>query len=267
MEKIYKNSFNHYWILTISVFLLLAFTMKINAAGRDYYEIRFYKINSKSQEERIDKFLKDAYIPALHRAGIRKVGVFKPIETDTLSGKQIVVWIPFKSLQEFENLPAILDKDAKFQSDGKDYIDAAYNNVPYLRIEKILLKSFSEMPQFAVPPHKTSTSERIYELRSYQGPTEKMFQKKVEMFNEGGEVKLFKTLNFNAVFYAEVIAGSTMPNLMYMTTFSDMKSHDEHWNSFRTHPDWKVLSGMEKYKNTVSKSQIWLLHPTDYSEI
>ena len=267
MKNISDYSITHLKVLTILVFLLLSFTMKTNAAARDYYEIRYYKISSKAQEDRVDNFLKNAYIPALHRAGIRKVGVFKPVETDTLSGKLIVVWIPFKSLKEFENLTGKLDKDAKFQSDGKDYIDAAYNNVPYVRIEKVLLKSFSEMPQFGIPPHKTSTSERIYELRSYQGPTEKMFQKKVEMFNEGGEVKLFKTLNFNAVFYAEVIAGSTMPNLMYMTTFSDMKSHDEHWNSFRIHPDWKVLSGMEKYKNTVSKAVVLLLHPTDYSEI
>jgi len=260
-------SFNHFTVLTILVFLLLSFTMKTTAATRDFYEIRFYKINSKAQEDRIDNFLKNAYIPALHRAGIKKVGVFKPIETDTLSGKLIVVWTPFSSLQEFENLTGKLDKDVKFQSDGKDYIDATNNNVPYVRIEKVLLKSFSEMPNFAVPPHKTSPSERIYELRSYQLPTEKSYQTKVEMFNEGGEVKLFKTLEFNAVFYGEVMAGSTMPNLMYMTTFSDMKSHDEHWKSFQNHPDWKVLKGMEKYKDLAVTAVKWLLHPTSYSEI
>jgi hypothetical protein len=35
----------------------------------------------------------------------------------------------------------------------------------------------------------------------------------------GGEVPLFVRLGFNAVFYGEVIVGSHMPNLMYMTTF------------------------------------------------
>jgi hypothetical protein len=39
------------------------------------------------------------------------------------------------------------------------------------------------------------------------------------MFNEGGEIELFKRLNFNAVFYASVISGSRMPNLMYMTSY------------------------------------------------
>jgi hypothetical protein len=123
------------------------------------------------------------------------------------------------------------------------------------------------MPEFGVPSHKTPPSERIYELRSYEGPTEQYYRKKVEMFNYGGEIDLFKRLDFQAVFYSEVISGNTMPNLMYMTTFSDMKSHDEHWNTFRNHPEWKTMSALEKYKNTVSHSVIQLLHPTEYSDI
>lgn len=86
------------------------------------------------------------------------------------------------------------------------------------------------------------------------------------MFNEGGEIKLFKKLEFNVVFNAEVISGSTMPNLMYMSTFSDMASHDAHWKTFGSHPDWKILSGIAEYKNAVSKSVIRLLYPTDYSD-
>ena len=155
----------------------------------------------------------------------------------------------------------------QYQAAGAQYIESAYDNPPFNRIETILLKAFPDMPRFAVPNHQTPPSERVYELRSYEGPTEKIFQKKVEMFNAGGEIELFKKLEFNAIFYAEVISGSTMPNLMYMTTFSSMKSHDEHWDAFRSHPDWKTLSGMEKYKNTVSKAVKYLLKPTNYSDI
>ena len=86
------------------------------------------------------------------------------------------------------------------------------------------------------------------------------------MFNQGGEIKLFNSLDFNAVFYAEVISGSTMPNLMYLTTFSDKASHDAHWDAFKNHPDWKKLSALDEYKNTVSRSVIRLLYPTDYSD-
>ena len=58
-----------------------------------------------------------------------------------------------------------------------------------------------------------------------------------------------------------------MPNLMYMTTFSDMASQEEHWNAFRVHPTWEKLKGMDEYKNTVSNIDKWLMHPTEYSDI
>ena len=86
------------------------------------------------------------------------------------------------------------------------------------------------------------------------------------MFNEEGEAKLFKELGFNALFFAEVISGNTMPNLMYLTTFADMASHDEHWKNFGAHPKWKKMAALDEYKNTVSHSVITLLHPTDYSD-
>ena len=57
--------------------------------------------------------------------------------------------------------------------------------------------------------------------------------KKIQMFNQGGEIALFSKLKFNAVFYGEVLAGIEKPNLMYMTTFQDLKTHDELWKVIR----------------------------------
>lgn len=87
------------------------------------------------------------------------------------------------------------------------------------------------------------------------------------MFNDGGEVNLFNQLKFNAVFYAEVLAGAHMPNLMYMTSFDNRAARDEHWKTFGADPEWKNLSAMPEYKNTVSKSDVILLHPAAYSEL
>ena len=87
------------------------------------------------------------------------------------------------------------------------------------------------------------------------------------MFNEGGEVAIFSRLGFNAVFYGNVISGSEMPNLMYMTSFSDMRSRDAHWESFRNDPAWDKLSSMEKYQNNVSRIDIQFLRSTNYSDI
>ena len=248
------------------VIFILSFSSSIFAASRDYYQIQVYRLTGKVQEEKVDNFLKNAYLPALHRAGIAKVGVFKPIESDTTSGKRIYIWIPFTSPDHFAKIQDVLASDKEYQTKGIDFLGAPFDNAPFFRKESILLKAFQDAPNYFIPNHKTAPSERIYELRSYEGPTENLFRQKVKMFNEGGEIKLFKSLDFNAVFYAEVISGSTMPNLMYLTTFADMPAHDAHWDAFRAHPDWKALSALPEYKNTVSKSVKLLLRPTDYSD-
>jgi hypothetical protein len=122
------------------------------------------------------------------------------------------------------------------------------------------------MPEFRVPSFTTPMADRIYELRSYESATEAKAAKKIHMFNEGGETKIFEKVGANAVFYGQVLLGSLKPRLMYMTTYANMKSHDDCWTAFRNHADWKSLSAMEEYKNTVTKANPYLLHPASYSD-
>ncbi len=245
----------------------LIFTVSSTLSARDYYQIKVYNIKDSDQEIRLDNYLKNAYLPAMHRAGVKKVGVFKPIADDATAGTKIFVLIPIKELNQIEKLDATLAKDSKYLTDGADYINASWEKPPYERMESILIKAFDKMQKYGVPNHTTPASEQIYELRSYEGPTEEMYRKKVEMFNEGGEVAIFHELDFQEVFYGQVLSGSAMPNLMYLTTFKDMKSHDEKWDAFRTHPNWLKLKEVEKYKNTVSSSTKYLMHPTNYSDL
>jgi len=253
-------------LLTALFAIFVAFAATTYAASRDYYQIQVFRLTGKVQEEKVDNFLKNAYLPALHRAGIQKIGVFKPIESDTTAGKRVYVWIPFTSLEHFAKIQDVLAGDMEYQAKGIDFLGALYDQRPFVRKESILLKAFPDAPNYFIPNHQTTPSARIYELRSYEGPTENLFHQKVKMFNEGGEIKLFKKLDFNAVFYAEVVSGSTMPNLMYLTTFADMPTHDARWDAFRAHPEWKTMSALPEYQNTVSRSVKLLLHPTDYSD-
>lgn len=252
--------------LTLVAILILVLAQFAFGSERDFYQIQIYRVSDQAQEARVDNYLKMAYLPALHRAGIKTVGVFKPIATDTAFKNQIIVFMPLKSLEQIDQLDTTFLKDGNYQTAGADFLNAPFDNVPCLRKESILLKAFPDAPTLFIPKHATKRSERIYELRSYEGPTQNLFLKKVKMFNEGGEIKLFKSLDFNAVFYASVISGSTMPNLMYLTTFADMATHDARWEAFRNHPDWKNLLTREEYQHTVSKSVKMLLYPTDYSD-
>ncbi len=249
----------------ILIFSLIA-PVVIAQKAQEFYELKIYKLKSKEQGDRVDAYLKNAYLPALHQAGIKNIGVFKPEETDTTSGKRIYVLVPYSSMEQFLNTPERLTADKQYAANGKDYIDAVYTLPPYERIESILLKAFTGMPKMEPSPLSTPRSERLYELRSYESASEKIHVNKVQMFNKGDEVGLFKELGFNAVFYAQVVVGSKMPNLMYMTTFANRPSREEHWKAFRDAPQWKQLSAMEEYQHNVSKNTIYFLRPTEYSD-
>lgn len=255
--------------LTSRLLFLLFFAAvsfkSFGAPKQQYYEIRIYHVYG-GQEGKVDAFLKDVYLPALHRAGISKAGVFKPLETATEAGKLVFLFVPYKTSEEYLMLTEVLEKDKVYQEAGKSFLDAPFNEPPYNRYESIFLKAFLNMPQPYFPEYTNPVSERVYELRSYESATEAKAIKKIEMFNQGGEIDIFTSLKFNAVFFGEVLTGSAKPNLMYMTTFTDMKSHDEHWKAFGDTAEWKRLSALEEYKNTVSSITRYLLRPTSYSD-
>lgn len=249
---------------TILTLCLCSYTDKKPSA--EYYQIRVYHFSNADQEKLLDEYLSKAYLPGLHKAGIKNVGVFKLLGNDTLADKKLYVFFSASSLDKITNLPSQLAKDAAYNSAAKNYMDAEYNQAPFVRMENILLKSFRLAPQMKLPGLTNDKKERVYELRSYEGPTEKLYIKKVEMFNEGGEIALFQRLDFNPVFYAEVLSGSRMPNLMYMTSFKNSAERDAHWKTFGGDPEWKRLSALPEYQHTVSKADVMLCGATDYSD-
>ncbi|MFO8146284.1 MAG: NIPSNAP family protein [Gillisia sp.] len=246
--------------------VLLQFTACDNQETRDYYQLKKYRIENSEQESTMDQYLENAYLPALERAGIPQVGVFKPREVDEGEQNYIMVLIPFSSLEEFETLDRKLQQDEAYQKAGKEYIEAPHDAPPYERIESFLLRAFSATPQFSVPDHSTPPASRVYELRSYESATEQLYLRKVEMFNEG-ESALFEKLEFQPVFFGEVLSSAHMPHLMYMTTFSDTTSQQEHWDAFGNHPEWQEMKEIERYQNTVSNITKYLMYPTEYSGI
>lgn len=259
-----KTRFNKSAFIACLAALCIVFTASAQTQ-RYYYQIKIYHFKTQAQEDRLDNYFRDAYVPALHRAHITNIGVFKPVEQDTAE-KKIYVLIPYSTMTALENTDNNLLKDKKYLANGKDYMDAQFNDAPYSRIETIVLKAFPKAPVPEKPVLKAAKADRVYELRSYESPTEKYHINKVKMFNDGGETVLFKRLNFNAVFYADVISGSHMPNLMYMTTFENKADRDEHWQKFSNDDVWKKLSAAPEYQHNVSKADIIFLHPTEYSD-
>jgi hypothetical protein len=241
--------------------LLSGSLLAARAPKREYYELRIYNA-SPAQMTRLHAYLKDAYLPALHRAGTKNVGVFKAIENDSL----LYVLTPLKSLDQLVKLPAQLEKDAAYQAAGKDYIESAFKEPAYKRFETVIMQAFDGMPVHSKSGVTAPAEQRVYELRSYESPSEKRYLNKVKMF-DSGEIDIFKKLDFNPVFFAKVIAGSKMPNLMYMTTFPDRATRDARWKAFGSDPDWGKLKVMPEYQDNMNKLQIIFLRPTDYSDL
>src|SRR5882672_12568876 len=122
-------------LMLLLPFLFFAEIVKGQNSQKEYYEIKTYILKDKSQEERVRAFLTYDFLPIAHKFGIKKIGVFTPLETDTTFGKRIVVLIPYVSLEQLSKLNDLLTAKEEYDPKTKEYINADYTNPPYDRIE------------------------------------------------------------------------------------------------------------------------------------
>ena len=235
------------------------------APSKEVYELKTYHLSSSEQQQLVENYLKDAAIPALNRLGISPVGVFTPM--DTAQGLKVYVLTPFESLEAFGNTPAQLMADEAYKTAGAPYLDIAHPNKAYERIDSRLLMAFDSMPAIAIPSGTAAGKPRIFELRSYESYSEVKGIAKIRMFNEGGEVAIFKRLGFEPVFFAQAITGSEQPNLVYMITFDDLEEKEALWKAFGADPAWKAIKDLPEYANTVSKIHSDTLVPVSFSQL
>jgi hypothetical protein len=233
------------------------------AAGRCYYELRRYEIETEAQKAGFDKFASEAAIPALNRLGITPVGVFYPNEGLI----PIYVLLPHPTLGSFVTLTQRLGEDQEFLEKGADFINAPAGAPAYKSVEIQLMAAFEGMPKLERP---TDAPGRVFQLRTYESPSEKAGLKKIEMFNTA-EIAVFRKVGLHPVFFGQTLAGAKMPNLTYMLGFKDMEESKANWKKFGADPDWQKLRAMPEYmdKEIIRKNGITNLYlkPASYSQI
>jgi len=228
----------------------------------EFYELRIYTLKNDAQQKLVEDYFKNAFIPALNRLGSKNVGVFTELKPEGQT--RIFAIIPYSSLDDLLLVKNKLPADTDYNSQGAPYLSAPLASPAYDRIESSLLQAFSHMPKLEIPEKK----QRIFELRRYESPTEAAGKSKIAMFNDAGEIGIFKRLGFNPVFYSETLIGTARPNLVYMITFDDMNDHDQKWKAFGADADWNRLKSMPEYPDAiVSHITSTLLVPTAYSQI
>jgi hypothetical protein len=119
-----------------------------------------------------------------------------------------------------------------------------------------------------VEPAKTTVGDqRILELRIYESHNYIKGQKKIDMFNNAGEIKIFRETGLTPVFFGETIFGPMMPNLTYMVAFKDMADRDKSWDKFRVSDGWAAIKDLAEYKDTVSNITDFIMRPARCSQI
>ncbi|MGK0184591.1 MAG: hypothetical protein ACI9R3_000364 [Verrucomicrobiales bacterium] len=229
-------------------------------------ELRVYRLKSQEKAELFDRTARDAYLPALIRAGVGPVGIFKekaPKKSDTLLRYMV---LPYNSAQEMVTVREKLAADSAFSSAAADYLSAGKGSENVERIESTLLIGFDGWPKLKLPDFSTATPERFFEMRKYESLGEMKGILKVQMFNKA-ELAIFEKVGLDGVFYGQALVGADLPQLTYMLVYDDEADHKKAWKDFLEHPDWLVLKKDETYEDTVSKIVSTFLLALDYSQV
>ncbi len=232
---------------------------------REFYELRTYEMQTGNRKAVLNDYLSKAAIPAWNRLGIKPVGVFNVVSGS--NALMLYVLIPYPDLQTFLSAPARLAADAEYQKSAAGYMSASIDNPAYVRYESSLLWAFKNVPRLRLPAETTGNKPRIFELRCYESHSETAALKKIEMFNEGGEIALFDRIGLRPVFFGQTLVGRRQPNLMYMTVHQDMATREKTWEQFSNSEEWKKLRSVPAFVDTVSATTIVFLRPAAYSQI
>lgn len=238
--------------------------------GKQLLELRKYTFATAEKMATFETFLREAAIPAFNRAGVNPVGVFKLIAADNpklkLDGDpaELYVLLPHASSESLLGLPGAMDKDRELGEAGRGVLDAEKSDPAYARIETSLLLSFDGIPKVEVP---TKAKNRILQMRIYESHSADRAMRKMDMFNTGGELALFRKVGLSPVFFGQAIAGANLPHLTYMLSFENDEARAKAWAAFLAHPDWERMKNDPTYKDTVSRITNLFLRPVDGSQI
>lgn len=234
-------------------------------SSRTFYELRTYQFQSSAEAGRFGAFVEEALIPAYERAALGPIGVFAGVFGPNNAERTMV--IPYPNADSVAETADRLLEDSEFLEAGRAILGRDIDHPSYYRMESRLLRAFSEFPEIELPHDYPGKQGRIFELRIYESHSLLAAAKKREMFNEGGEIEIFRKTGLSPVLFGETIVGPRMPSLAYLLTFESMAARDDAWNTFKGHPEWEALKGDPQYADTVSTITDVIFAPTAYSQM
>jgi NIPSNAP protein len=234
--------------------------------SREFYQLRRYNLFSGPQLKLTENYFSSALIPALARLGLGPVGAFKlDIGPETPA---YYLLIPAPAIEPLPQIDLRLPEDPEFLAAAAPFWNANSVAPAFQRTEISLLAAFAGWPKVTLPPAAATKAKRIFQLRTYESPSDGEHVRKVEMFHSG-EFEIFLNAGFHPVFFGDTLIGSRMPNLTYMLSFADLTELDAKWDVFRNDPAWKKLSSNPRFAfdSIVTSITNLILSPLDCSQI
>ncbi|MGA2888667.1 MAG: NIPSNAP family protein [Terracidiphilus sp.] len=217
---------------------------------REFYQLRRYTLQQGPQAKITESYFGDALIPALARMGMGPVGAFRLDIGPELPAFYLL--IPGSSVEALAEVDLRLAQDAGFLKTAEPFWNATAASPAFQRVEASLLAAFEGWPKLTPPASSNAASatkpKRIFQLRTYESPSNQDHVRKVEMFHSG-EFELFANAGFHPVFFGDTLIGPRMPSLTYMLSFSDVTELEAKWDVFRNDPAWKKLSASPRYSS------------------
>lgn len=237
---------------------------RVAASAPEIYELRTYHLVNGPMRDRLDAYLRDAFIPAARRAGCGPIGVFTVSVGP--SSPSVLVLIPHPTLADVAALPARLAADRQHVQAGAPFLDATPTAPGFASLDVKLMRAFPHLPRIEVP---STGAPRLFELRTYFSPSDKAGATKIAMFDTGGEIEIFRRTGLTPVFFAQDLTGERLPSLTYMLTFPDLATRERNWRTFGSDPAWKRLittPGLTDPEITTGIDNR-ILSPTPYSQV
>jgi hypothetical protein len=240
----------------------------VPAAVREWIEVKSYVCSSVEKRTRLVEVFDAALIPALNRQGAGKVGVFwtdgEVNEGNTNFNTTVFVVAAFPTLEAFASADRKLLADATFMKDAAPIFEAPMKDPLYDVCSGSLLQAFATCPKVT---QVTASPDRLLQLRIYNSYTLERNAKKIAMFEQGGEIGVFRICGMPPVFFGQALAGDKLANLTYMLGFANKEEKDAAWLRFRGHPDWLKLKADPQYKDTANKIANIVLRPSKASQL
>lgn len=234
---------------------------------RQFYELRTYRLVHGPMRARLDAYLREAFIPAARRAGCGPIGVFTVAAGP--GSPSLHVLIPHSSITDFAALPGKLSDDPVYKKTADPFLNVAPDAPAYASLDVKLMRAFPHFPRVEISGATRTNQARIFELRTYFSHSDRAGATKIEMFDTGGEIEIFRRNGLNPVFFAQDLTGQRLPSLTYMLTFPDLATREKNWKSFIADPDWHQLittPGLTDPEITTGIDN-QILTPAPYSQI